>query len=162
MYLSCKLQDLDIAQVDMNKLIESSGKLFIYAATLVKYICDPDFPDLASYKVQEMTSMGSSPNRNQTQDLDELYATILKKAIPERLTPGQRKNYLGIIHTIITAGRPLTCSIISELLGMQQNLVEATISRMQSVLYVSDHLIYTFHASFADYIIRMFQKLSAD
>ncbi|THU94407.1 hypothetical protein K435DRAFT_839878 [Dendrothele bispora CBS 962.96] len=152
-YLSYKLQDLNIAQVDMNKLIKSSGKLFIYAATLVKYICDPDFPDLASSKVQEMTSMGNSPDKNQTQDLDQLYSTILKKAIPERLTSGQRKDYLGIIHTIITAGRPLTCSIISELLGMQQKLVEATISRMQSVLYVSDQLIYTFHASFADYIV---------
>ncbi|THU78458.1 hypothetical protein K435DRAFT_973529 [Dendrothele bispora CBS 962.96] len=152
-YLSYKLQDLNIAQVDMNKLIKSSGKLFIYAATLVKYICDPDFPDLASSKVQEMTSTNSSPDKSQTQDLDQLYSTILKKAIPEKLTPSQRKDYLGIIHTIITAGRPLTCSIISELLGMQQNLVEATISRMQSVLYVSDQLIYTFHASFADYIV---------
>ncbi|THU75479.1 WD40 repeat-like protein, partial [Dendrothele bispora CBS 962.96] len=95
MYLSYKLQDLNIAQLEMDKLIKSSGKLFIYAATLVKYICDPDFPDLASSKVQEMTSMGSSPDKIQTQDLDELYSTILKKAIPERLTLGQRKNYLG-------------------------------------------------------------------
>ncbi|THU77507.1 hypothetical protein K435DRAFT_973945 [Dendrothele bispora CBS 962.96] len=153
MYLSYKLQGLHIAQLDIEKLIKSSGKLFIYAATLVKYICDPDFPDLASSKVQEMTSMGSSPDKNQTQELDELYSTILKNAIPGKLTPGQRKDYLGIIHTIITAGRPMTCSIISGLLGMQQNLVEATISRMQSVLYISDQLIYTFHASFADYIV---------
>ncbi|THU81936.1 hypothetical protein K435DRAFT_766984, partial [Dendrothele bispora CBS 962.96] len=152
-YLSYKLQDLGITQLDMDKLIKSSGKLFIYAATLVKYICDPDFPDLALSKVQEMTSMGSIPDRTQTQVLDQLYSTILRNAIPERLTPSQRKDYLGIIHTIITAGRPLTCSIISELLGMQEKLVEATISRMQSVLYVSDYLIYTFHASFADYIV---------
>ncbi|THU94401.1 WD40 repeat-like protein [Dendrothele bispora CBS 962.96] len=154
-YLLDKLQNLDIAQSDMEKLVESSGKLFIYAATLVKYICDPRFPDLALSRVQNMTRMGSIPNRSQTNSLDELYSTILKNAFPtgEELTPDERENYLAIIHTIIVAGRPLTCIIISELLGINQSHVEATISKMQSVLYISDHLIYTFHASFADYIV---------
>ncbi|THU79316.1 hypothetical protein K435DRAFT_884189, partial [Dendrothele bispora CBS 962.96] len=152
-YLSYKFQDLNIAQSDMEKLVKSAGKLFIYAATLVKYICDPDFPELASDKVQEMTSMSTTPDRNQTKVLDQLYSTILQNAISERLKDKQRREYLTIVHTIITAGRPLTCSVISELLGIQQSHVEATILRMQSVLYISDQLIYTFHASFADYIV---------
>jgi hypothetical protein len=153
-FVSAKLQNISISRSDVEILVKTSGKLFIYASTMVKYISE--FPGLAHSRLKKVLSLMHTPDQHQTQGLDDLYKNILESAIPfGKLSPDEQEEYLNIVHTSISVGRPVSCSVISKLLQLPLKQVEDTISNLQSVLYVAgqDQSIYTFHASFPDYIL---------
>jgi hypothetical protein len=93
---------------------------------------------------------------SQTGMLDNLYSQILDEAFSiTKLSYKEQKESLGVIHTAVMTGIPVTCEIIAELLGYNLGNVKATISELQSVVYInaSDQAIYIFHASFGDYLM---------
>ncbi|THU96216.1 hypothetical protein K435DRAFT_966063 [Dendrothele bispora CBS 962.96] len=148
-----ELHSVSITDDNIKKLVKMSGRLFIYAATTVKFICD--IPELSQDRLMEILSRTASPEKNQTQELDSLYDTILKSAIPvQKLSSKEQKDCLNILHTIITLGKPVPCSVIANMLDLKLEVVKATVKRLQSVFYAgkADSSIYIFHASFVDYL----------
>ncbi|KAF5350343.1 hypothetical protein D9758_012800 [Tetrapyrgos nigripes] len=157
-FIKEEFEDLMFPEKDMyiSKLAEKSGKLFIYAATLVRYI--KDYPEYVKDRLSKILKPTSAPEENQTWDLDVLYSTVIESAIPrdpKKLSSKEFQDCLEILHAIIVVGRPVSCYVISGLLGLETMNVEGTVARLQSVLYIghTDKLIYTFHASFVDYIL---------
>ncbi|KAF5343672.1 hypothetical protein D9758_014687 [Tetrapyrgos nigripes] len=151
LFLENGLTELDISKDKLNVLVERSGALFIYAATLVKYLIGGGLR--ASSRLEKVLDVKGSPHKIQTQMLDELYTQILSDSF-DKLEPEEKDQSIKVIHTSIIAGRPVSCQIIADLLGYELQDVKATILELQSVLYTSgpEEAIYTFHASFADYI----------
>ncbi|KAF5367978.1 hypothetical protein D9758_004445 [Tetrapyrgos nigripes] len=157
-FIKEEFEEFSIPEQDMyiNKLAEKCGKLFIYAATMVRYI--KNYPEYVEDRLGEILKPTSAPEENQTGDLDYLYSTVIEVAIardPRELSSKEFEERLKILHTIVIVGRPVSCSVISSLLGLKIRNVEGTVTHLQSVLYIGDNdkLIYTFHASFVDYIL---------
>ncbi|KAF5367750.1 hypothetical protein D9758_009864 [Tetrapyrgos nigripes] len=151
LFLENGLIGLHISKDKLDILVERSGALFIYAATLVKYLTSGGHR--ASSRLEKVLDDKGSPDKIQTQMLDELYTQILSDSL-HNLSPEEKDQSIKVIHTSVMTGRPVSCQIIADLLGYKLQDVKATISELQSVLYTSgpEEAIYTFHASFTDYI----------
>jgi hypothetical protein len=151
-FLQHGLREIYIPKDKIEILVEQSGTLFIYAATVVKYVTGGG--RRAKSRLDDVLNVKHTPEKLQTQVLDDLYDHILTEAVMAGQTPNEQKQGLEVLHTIIITGKPVSCQIISELLGYKSEDVEATVSALQSVLYINkdDQAIYVFHASFGDYL----------
>ncbi|KAF5370290.1 hypothetical protein D9758_006970 [Tetrapyrgos nigripes] len=144
---------LAVSESNVNKLANMSGKLFIYAATIVKFILEADSFN-AKKRMNRVLDLKYKPEKHQTKGLDELYDTILDNSM-ENLVSEEKEHHLSILHTVITVCRPVSPSVISTMVGLESEEVEIVIRKLHSVLYIadSDQAIYTLHASFPDYIL---------
>ncbi|KAF5367682.1 hypothetical protein D9758_009914 [Tetrapyrgos nigripes] len=153
-FLQKGLSGMSVSKDNVNRLVESSGVLFIYAATIVKYLTGGR--QRAQSRLKKVLDLKRTPDKHQTESLDDLYSQILNEALSlSKLSSGEQQQSLKVLHTSIITGRAVSCQILSELLELDLEDVQATIMDLQSVLYInqSDQAIYTFHASFADYMI---------
>ncbi|KAF5335874.1 hypothetical protein D9758_017233 [Tetrapyrgos nigripes] len=153
LFLQQGLTSMSISKDKMERLVESSGVLFIYAATIIKYITGGGKRSQA--RLANILDLKRTPDRIQTQVLDDLYGQILEEALSSsKLSPEEQEQSLKVIYTVITTAIPVSCQTISELLKLDLENIQAIITDLQSVLYInqSDQAIYTFHASFVDYM----------
>ncbi|KAF5344490.1 hypothetical protein D9758_014158 [Tetrapyrgos nigripes] len=134
LFLGKGLIGLGISKDKLDILVERSGALFIYAATLVKYLASGGHR--ASSRLEKVLNVKGSPDKIQTQMLDELYTQILSDSL-DKLSPEEQDQSIRIIHTVIMTGTPVSCQIIADLLDYKVQDVKATISELQSVLYTS-------------------------
>ncbi|KAG8709899.1 hypothetical protein FRC09_000408 [Ceratobasidium sp. 395] len=154
-YLATELNELSLEPQTLAQLVERSGVLFIYAATVVRYISHNDMA-WSKKRIQLVTSTSSSSNHSH-QRLDELYGTILDLALTDkRLEQDERDAIAQVLHTVICAQEPLTIEAIAGLLGFTQveSVLEA-LRLLSSVLQVSNTtgLVTTLHESFPDYLL---------
>ncbi|THU81917.1 WD40 repeat-like protein [Dendrothele bispora CBS 962.96] len=150
-FLKNKLQDVTDEQIQI--LVNSSGKLFIYAATTVKYIKGAE--EWQKRRLHEVLHSAEGPNPLHIKPMDVLYSKIFEGAISvSECTAEERKESLKVAHTVVSTATPVTCDTISQLLGYDIETVQAIITSLQSVMYINkkDNKVYTFHASFVDYI----------
>ncbi|THU86871.1 WD40 repeat-like protein [Dendrothele bispora CBS 962.96] len=150
-FLKNKLQDVTDEQIQI--LVNSSAKLFIYAATTVKYIKGAE--EWQKRRLHEVLHSAQGPNPLHIKPMDVLYSKIFEGAIAiSERTPEERKESLRVAHTVVSTATPVTCDTISQLLGYDIETVQAIITSLQSVMYINneDKKVYTFHASFSDYI----------
>ncbi|CAE6417335.1 unnamed protein product [Rhizoctonia solani] len=112
-----------VEQVEL--LAKRSRNLFIYAATLVRYIYPDDVPADSSDRLESMlqaigTSRTMSDNRYE--DLDLLYTTVLSAAFNSRLGKDEKERMRGVLWTVVCAREPITAvaSIGGTCSGKQQ------------------------------------------
>ncbi|THU95931.1 YVTN repeat-like/Quino protein amine dehydrogenase, partial [Dendrothele bispora CBS 962.96] len=148
-FLQDKLQNVSDEQIQI--LVNSSGKLFIYAATIVKYVTGTDVYE--QEHLDDVLKLAQDPHAMDNQGIDELYGEILKKAMFGQ-KKSERQMSLKIIHTVVSTATPVTCKTISHLVGCSLKVANATIQSLQSVLHINkeDNKVYTFHTSFSDYM----------
>ncbi|THU87618.1 WD40 repeat-like protein [Dendrothele bispora CBS 962.96] len=154
MYIKEELSTLrlDIEKHEVESIANKAGKLFIYAATVIRYITG--VKGLGKTRLSDIMSEGHIPrDKKETESLDNLYSDILANVLSP-LTLEESELTVKILYTSLFVGMRVSCSMLSELLEIDLKFVESTISSLQSVLYVDkrDQAIYTFHASFLDYI----------
>ncbi|CAE6525202.1 unnamed protein product [Rhizoctonia solani] len=135
-YLREELSLIEPSDAEIEQLAERAGVLFIYAATNV----------LEAPK----------KSRNQTEEIDELYATILQAAIGNRkLEEMERDDMMLVLNTVVCAKSPLTLDGLNELLKLDSiERVKAALRPLWSVLDVTSPsmTVTTLHASFPDYL----------
>ncbi|KAH7877063.1 WD40-repeat-containing domain protein [Lentinula edodes] len=168
-YITDELHDLSLSQEQLKTLTNLSGKLFIYAATVIKSIKGGSGIRRSRTRQKERVKSFLRQENNTPEDLSKLYAGILESAIAkEEPSPSEVLENWKIIHTIISVGEPLTCYAITQLLGMNledddddNDIVENLIQRLQAVFYISKstNLVFTFHASFPDFIMQYDQVI---
>ncbi|THU87774.1 hypothetical protein K435DRAFT_969752 [Dendrothele bispora CBS 962.96] len=149
-FLKNKLQDVTDEQIQI--LVKSSGKLFIYAATIVKYVTGTDV--YGQKRLDDVLKLAQDPHAMDYQGIDELYGEILTKAMFGQ-RESERQMSLKIVHTVVSTATPVTCRTISHLVDCSVEVANATIQGLVSVLYINkeDNKVYTFHASFPDYML---------
>jgi len=142
-----------ISEQSIRIIVVQSGKLFIYAATIVRYLSTGN----TKSRLKKVTSNAvQNPEKAQTKYLDTLYSDIITAAITAVTdTVEDQAQILEILYTTTHSARPVSCGVISKILGHDTEWVERIISNLQSVLYINskDQGIYTFHASFPDYLV---------
>ncbi|KAF4613911.1 hypothetical protein D9613_008174 [Agrocybe pediades] len=140
----------------IKQLTRRSGKLFIYAATVARYV-NPEGVKVNSQKRLKMILGISSSSANlQYRDLDNLYTGILSSAFDKQnFEEEELKIAALLLRTVICALEPMTQSALSTILALEQEDVASTLSRLQSVLHVQEGpsgLVSILHASFPDFL----------
>ncbi|KAG8728873.1 hypothetical protein FRC11_010056 [Ceratobasidium sp. 423] len=155
-YLRFALAQVQPTEDEITTLVERAGILFIYAATVVRYISHYRFRRNPRARLANVLE-SSSASENKHREIDELYAIILRAALDDpTLDNSEREDVHQVLHSVICTREPLTVDVLSKLLGMNDaDRVRAALRPLWSVLNISgtNELVTTLHASFPDYML---------
>ncbi|KAF4615147.1 hypothetical protein D9613_003435 [Agrocybe pediades] len=140
----------------LDELARRSGKLFIYAATVARYVNPEGIkPSSSKRRLQAILDISSPTSNLRYRDIDNLYTTILDAAFdPDEYEVEELENSVLIVRTVVCAMEPISTKLLSVLLALEHQEVEDTLSRFQSVLHVQGEtrLVSVLHASFPDFL----------
>lgn len=134
-------------EAEMMKLVELSGKLFVYAATVVAFLGSGD----AALRLRILLEQrgGSSWHKG----LDTLYLQVMKSALPTD-DEGELELVQAVIWTIVLLREPLSLRSLQSLLQSASN-IKQTVLKLHSVLLIPespDTPIRAFHLSFREFL----------
>ncbi|CAE6411321.1 unnamed protein product [Rhizoctonia solani] len=155
-YLREGLSRMSPSEPEIEKLAERAGVLFIYAATVIRYVGYDDFGRNPRARLNAVLAMAEKQGTAQTEEIDQLYGAILESAIGDRgLEPNERDDMKLILHTVVCAKSPLTLDALNGLLKLDDvDRIHAALRPLWSVLHVMgpEMTVTTLHASFFDYL----------
>ncbi|KAF9552678.1 WD40 repeat-like protein, partial [Agrocybe pediades] len=141
----------------IERLTRRSGKLFIYAATVARYINPEDKVVNSNARLDTVLGISSASGSLQEQELDKLYMTILLSAFDKDNFEEEELEIASLVlRTVICAIEPMTTRTMSTILALRQGDVASTLSRLRSVLHVQEGpsgLVSILHASFPDFLL---------
>jgi hypothetical protein len=145
------------SQKNVSILLDHSGVLFVYAATVVRFIGDADFNPMV--RLEEILSASHAPQADGSSPygyLDNLYHDILTAAI-ESSGGGALAliTRLKIIAgSILLLEEQLSEQTLVALLGLDAVEARKTLRRLSSLLLITPHEpIRIFHPSLPDYLL---------
>lgn len=156
-FLKAELDSPKLVLTDTNleTLADQSGVLFIYAATVARYIRVDNFSRGAKQLTQVLAASSSRSRRSV--EMDSLYEDILRAALDDNtLEDSERKEMQEVLNTVICAQGWMTAGVIAGLLKLDVDSVEAALRPLSSVLHLSTEangVVSPFHASFPEYIL---------
>jgi len=158
-YLTVELPDFAGCE-EFENLIALTAGLFIYAATIVKYLANYEPSEkkgflttlLASSNSSKLQSLSTRPFRL----LDTLYSQILKEAF-RHFSPTEDgwKVRRSILHTFLCTAERTSTSVVANLLFTLDKIdvAKKLLSNLHAVLYSGEHgQVLTYHKSFSDFI----------
>ncbi|KAG9111306.1 hypothetical protein FRC07_008073, partial [Ceratobasidium sp. 392] len=153
-YLEVGLKPAKISPEDLQTLVERAGTLFIYAATIVRFVGDFGFS--RSFERLPQILRATTLSEGSDRDINELYRLILDQAINNpRLVTREKEEMVLVLRTVICAQEPMTAGTLSTILGLGGEIsVNVAVNPLRSVLNIqqADEGISTLHKSFSDYL----------
>ena len=139
---------------EVERLVNMSGTLFIYAATVCKYIAQRGTAGM-SQRLSDVVNGKLEATSGVTYPLNILYERILDAAYAFT-NEKERKDIDIILITVVYVYNPLSINAISALMEIPVNHIEAALSALHSLIYIPSQdpnmPFSTFHASFNDFI----------
>ncbi|KAH7339779.1 WD40-repeat-containing domain protein [Rhizoctonia solani] len=155
-YLRTELAQMSLPEDQLLALADHAGTLFIYAATVVRYV-DLENPSVDSEERLEIvlkTSTTAASSKHK--EIDKLYTIILASALHQPdIEAWEQARVKLVLDTVICAQEPLTVDALSGLLNLgNANRVRMALEPLWSVLHISSSngLVSTLHASFPDFM----------
>ncbi|EUC54755.1 vegetative incompatibility protein HET-E-1 [Rhizoctonia solani AG-3 Rhs1AP] len=150
------LMSIPLTTDQLDDLVKRAGVLFIYAATVLRYITDGDTLERLDIVLQ--TSSPREEASNKTKEIDGLYEAVLASALSNpRLEHSEKQRMELVLHTVVCAQEPLTVAALAGLLGLSSTKVVAALKPLWSVLHISgshdSDRVNILHASFPDYML---------
>ncbi len=140
----------------VEQLANRAGRLFIYAATVVRYIHpDSAIVDSAA-RLKRVLSLTTGSGK-QHEKLDELYTNVLSAAFNNDLEEDEKDNIRLTLWTVACAREPVSLKTIASLQSLRKDSLQTSLELLRSVLFVqegADGLVAPFHASFPDYLLQ--------
>ncbi|KAB5589875.1 hypothetical protein CTheo_6676 [Ceratobasidium theobromae] len=158
LYLKEELSTVAITEAEIVELATRSGNLFIYAATLVRYIQPSDGAVDPELRLQSALAI-KSESVTKYAEVDALYGAVVKAALERKgLDSREASNVRAVLWAVLCAQEPIGVDALTALSGVGNTA--RTLSALQplrSVVHLSEGsgLISTLHASFPDF---MFSK----
>jgi hypothetical protein len=149
-YLNANLGN-SVGRPGMEKIASQAAGLFIYAATVVKYV-----EGYASAEHEERLSTLFVENPEETL-LDGLYHQVLLDA-QHRF---KSRHYLSILHTFLCSAERTSTSVVAELLLppsktnptlSHTEIADGVLKSLHAVLYTENNQVLTYHKSFTDFM----------
>ncbi|KAH7338723.1 hypothetical protein B0J17DRAFT_706067 [Rhizoctonia solani] len=142
----------------IEQLARGSRNLFIYAATIVRYIHPDGISVDSSARLDSiLAAIGTSKPaaRNRYKDLDHLYTTVLSTAFSNNLDEDEQDRMRRVLWKIVCAREPVTAATIATLTTLGEHQVWSALNSLQSVVHVPEDktLISTLHALFPEYML---------
>lgn len=157
-YLKEELAFMAPTTAQIAELAQRSGNLFIFAATLVRYIRPAKRSIDPQKRLQSVLAMTSQSNKMHA-EIDELYAAVLRAALDEDgLEDDEVESVRLVLWTAICIQEPVDVGTITELAGLEDTQQAVTaLEGLRSVIHFSETsgLVSTLHASFPEF---MFNK----
>jgi hypothetical protein len=146
---------------EFENLVALTAGLFIYAATVVKYLAKYEPSEQKSILTTLLASTSNSSNMQSLSTgepftlLDILYYQILDGAFRD-FSP-QEKGWevrCSILHTFLCTAERTSTSVVANLLFISDDVAEKLLSNLHAVLYCGEHgQVLTYHKSFSDFIL---------
>ncbi|CAE6511365.1 unnamed protein product [Rhizoctonia solani] len=154
-YLRQALKPANPSDEHIATLVQQTGTLFIYAATIVRYVTDVGFPGKSHARLDQLLN---SPNLALAgaNEIDALYAVILNLAIDNPgATDAEKNDIKRVLGIAMCAQEPMTVRAISFVLEIAETQVHAALQALASVLLVlkTSQVVMALHASFPDYML---------
>ncbi|TFK66389.1 WD40 repeat-like protein, partial [Pluteus cervinus] len=147
-FVNSRCTRFKLSSNDLERLATASGGLFIWAHTACNYIRQ-------SFSYKEALEQLLQPQGFQSgSSLHILYSTILSEAIGNNSLA--IKVYQGVMSTILLVARPVTVTVLAELLpaSIAKSAVSEVIDKLHAVLIKDvDETIKVLHPSFAEYLL---------
>jgi hypothetical protein len=145
------------SKTQVNLLLDNADVLFIYAATVVRYIGHRQF-DPRKRLEQVLMPPGNS-TKSAYRQLDGLYQDVLANAITGAALevedePEITRRLQAMLGTVVLVLQRLSPTSISGLLNWSVLEVELTLARLAAVFIIrGDEPVRIFHPSFADFLL---------
>ena len=158
-YINAILPD-PLVRSQVEGLVVLSGGLFIYAATVVKYLVTCGRSEKQDFLSELLRAINSSAPQSLSDVtsfklLDTLYLQILRQAFRD-FRPKTQKwvDRLRILHTFLCTADRTSTSVIADLLFTSDytDVAEKLLSDLHAVLYTEDGRVLAYHKSFSDFI----------
>lgn len=156
-YLRSALSPVELSETEITALIQRAGILFIYAATVVRYIGYGNFCD-ARGRLESVLAVSSSSDGNIHREIDTLYKSILESALGDPALGQEEKTVMKeVLDTVICAREPLSVGALCGLLCLKRvDQVRAALRPLWSVLHVVGTtelaIVTPLHSSFSDFL----------
>ncbi|EUC59178.1 vegetative incompatibility protein HET-E-1, putative, partial [Rhizoctonia solani AG-3 Rhs1AP] len=159
-YLTEKLSTMDPppSSEQIKVLARRSRNLFIYAATVVRYIYPEDIPVDSTARLESMLEAIMTTklvSKNRYDDLDRLYTAVLSAAFDEYLDDDEKDRMRCVLRTIVCAREPMGAATLACLACLTERQIWFALKSLRSVVHVPEDnsLISTLHASFPEYML---------
>ncbi|CUA70984.1 Cell wall alpha-1,3-glucan synthase mok12 [Schizosaccharomyces pombe 972h-] [Rhizoctonia solani] len=156
LYLTEELEFMSPTRIEIEQLAYRSGCLFIYAATLVRYILYGMRVANPRQRLQSVLSSTPQSGRNHA-EIDALYKAILESALQEAdMEEHEADDVKTVLQTVLFAQEPIGVETISVLGGLDDpERVLYALQPLRSVIHQSEEtgLVSTLHASFPDFLL---------
>ncbi|GAB1521040.1 hypothetical protein RhiTH_004131 [Rhizoctonia solani] len=157
-YMREELKGIPLKDSEWTIMIERCGVLFIYAATICRYIKNANKMKTLKKAVKVIIDSGSaSMEKGDERIIDELYKTILDNAFKgTELNETNRRTMREVLETAVCATEPMSLDAMASLLQLDSaEEVDALLGPLRSVLNITKKtkLVTTLHASFPDFIL---------
>ena len=156
-YFRQELKDIELSAQSITYLSEKACGLFIWAATVCRYI--KDGKRVASKRLDLILEGGKS-GRNPEKGLDQIYTKILSDSINGEYDEEEKMELFDIFRNIVGAivilFNQLSIEALSKLLDIKKQDVKQTLDDLHSVLDVPQaqaHCIRLLHPSFRDFLL---------
>jgi hypothetical protein len=145
---------------EVDRLVGLSGVLFVYAATVVRFLKNPRYDPRPRLSQVLDTTEASRSDSVAYGTLDSVYLQVLHKSVDgamdrnDALCARVRK----VINTLVLLQYPLSLSALSQLLDMTDHDLENDTNNLSAVLMVPEpehtgDAIKIFHLSFPDFVL---------
>ncbi|CAE6448914.1 unnamed protein product, partial [Rhizoctonia solani] len=134
LYLKKELAHVFPLDEEVKKLAEHAGKLFIYAATAVRYICPLNRAVSSRERLETILAANTTSNKSLL-PIDALYSAILTAAIEDEALERKEQGYMKlVVWTIVCAREPVLISTIAAITGLGNlDKVVAALEPLRSV-----------------------------
>jgi NACHT domain len=146
----------------INSLVKKASGLFIYAATVCRFIKDDEEmspQELLNLVMKDSREQPHSemPHRLPTQGLDKIYIQILQHSFKKVENKEDiAKSFRRIVGSITILSEPLSAFTLAKLLSEQENTITLRLRHLHSVLNIpknQDQPIRLLHPSFRDFLL---------
>jgi hypothetical protein len=144
---------------DISDLAEKSHKLFIFAATVVKFIEDTKGDPRSTLKAVISTTEATisttrGGGRSPYEHLDRLYQQVIECVFPQTATEDIFERFCTVMGAVTLLYDTLTVHALSSLLQMEAREIRVALLGLHSLVIVSDddHDIRLIHPSFRDFM----------
>jgi hypothetical protein len=157
LYFQQELKDIELSAQTVGCLIEKACGLFIWAATVCRYI--KDGKRVASKRLSVILK-GGKTGKNPEKELDQIYTKVLLESISGDYDEEEKEElfdlFRRIVGAIVILFNPLSTEALSKLLNIPRQDIKQTLDDLHSVLEVPEsqaHAIRLLHPSFHDFLL---------
>ncbi|KAF9479502.1 hypothetical protein BDN70DRAFT_687374, partial [Pholiota conissans] len=151
---------------EMKKLVEQAAGLFIYAATVVKYLSKLKYSQSEqTRRISRLLESGIPQSTKETPLLDILYQQVLFDAVGQFMDDEDEdenidfEHRLKILHAFLCSSEPISIGVVANLISPsdEPNFTETVadvLASLHAVLYTENDKVFSYHKSFTDFIFK--------
>ncbi|KAF9508538.1 hypothetical protein BS47DRAFT_1488334 [Hydnum rufescens UP504] len=145
-----------VTEAEKNFLVKKSGKLFIYAATAIRFIGDDRVQDPQMHlalilNTQSLREAGATPYAQ----LDKLYMEVLRNSLSSSNHGEILRRFQIVVGSIVLLREPLPLRSLAEFVQYETRVVETSLRHLHSVIVPPSNTHEApriYHPSFLEFI----------